>query len=158
MPAQHKNSCFFLLLSILPGRRAAEGSQETDDMGRYTQGQTGTVQLWKESDIVQSSPTLCNPMDCNIPDSSVHGIFQARVLEWAAISFSRGSSRPRSSQPGSPALQTDSLPPEPPGKKYQNIYNWSHGLTPGWEVKEDSLVVNIYPTALISTAPKPKIN
>ena len=40
-------------------------------------------------------PTLCNTMDCSPPGSSVHGIFQARVLEWVAISFSRGSSWPR---------------------------------------------------------------
>ena len=41
-------------------------------------------------------PTLCNPMDkCSPPGSSVHGILQARMLEWVAISFSRGSSRPR---------------------------------------------------------------
>ena len=39
--------------------------------------------------------TLCDPMDCSLPGSSVHGIFQARVLEWVATSFSRGSSRPR---------------------------------------------------------------
>ena len=38
---------------------------------------------------------LCNPMDCSLPGSSVHGIFQARVLEWVAISFSRRSSRPK---------------------------------------------------------------
>ena len=38
---------------------------------------------------------LCDPIDCSLPGSSVHGIFQARVLEWVAISFSRGSSRPR---------------------------------------------------------------
>ena len=38
---------------------------------------------------------LCDPMDCNLPGSSVCGIFQARILEWVAISFSRGSSRPR---------------------------------------------------------------
>ena len=37
---------------------------------------------------VQSCLTLCNPMDCNPPGSSVHGIFQARILEWVAISFS----------------------------------------------------------------------
>ena len=49
----------------------------------------------KCSEVTQSCPTLCNPMDCNVQDSSVHGIFQARVLEWVAISFSRGSSRPR---------------------------------------------------------------
>ena len=44
---------------------------------------------------VQSCLTLCHPMDCSLPGSSVHGIFQARILEWVAISFSRGSSRPR---------------------------------------------------------------
>ena len=42
-----------------------------------------------ESEVTQSSPTLCNPMDCSLPCSSVHGVFQARVLEWIAISFSR---------------------------------------------------------------------
>ena len=45
--------------------------------------------------VSQSCPTLCNPIDCSPPGSSVHGIFQARVLEWAAIPFSRGSSLPR---------------------------------------------------------------
>ena len=44
---------------------------------------------------VQSSPTLCNPMDHSPPASSVHGISQAGILEWVAISSSRGSSRPR---------------------------------------------------------------
>ena len=39
--------------------------------------------------------TLCNPMDCSLPDSSVRGISQARILEWVAISSSRGSSPPR---------------------------------------------------------------
>ena len=44
---------------------------------------------------VQSCLTLCNPMDCSLPGSSVHGIFQARIVEWIAISSSRGSSQPR---------------------------------------------------------------
>ena len=44
----------------------------------------------KVSKVTQSCPTLCGPMDCSLPGSSVHGIFQARVLEWVAISFSRG--------------------------------------------------------------------
>ena len=48
-----------------------------------------------ESEVAQSCPTLCNPVDCSLPGSSVHGILQARILEWVAISFSRGSSRPR---------------------------------------------------------------
>ena len=49
----------------------------------------------KESEVAQSCPTLCDPMDCSPPGFSIHGIFQAWVLEWVAISFSRGSSRPR---------------------------------------------------------------
>ena len=49
----------------------------------------------KWSEIAQSCPTLCDPTDCSLLCSSVHGIFQARVLEWVAISFSRGSSWPR---------------------------------------------------------------
>ena len=48
-----------------------------------------------ESEVDQLCPTLCDPMDCSLPDSSVHGIFQARVLEWIAISSSTGSSQPR---------------------------------------------------------------
>ena len=48
-----------------------------------------------ESEVAQSCPTLCDPMDCNPPGSSVHGISQARILEWVASSFSRGSSQPR---------------------------------------------------------------
>ena len=43
----------------------------------------------------QSCPTLCNPMECSLPVSSVHGISQGRILEWVAISFSRISSQPR---------------------------------------------------------------
>ena len=45
--------------------------------------------------VTQSCPTLCDPMDCSPPGSSVHEILQARILEWVAISFSRGSSQPR---------------------------------------------------------------
>ena len=48
-----------------------------------------------ESLVTQSCLTLCNPMDCKLPGFSIHRIFQARVLEWVAISFSRGSSQPK---------------------------------------------------------------
>ena len=48
-----------------------------------------------ESEVSQSCPTLCDPMDCSLPGSSTHGIFKARVLEWGAVFFSRGPSRPR---------------------------------------------------------------
>ena len=40
------------------------------------------------AESLQSFPTLCDPMDCSLPGSSIHGIFQARVLEWVAIAFS----------------------------------------------------------------------
>ena len=58
-----------------------------------------------------SSPTLYDLMDCSPPGSSVHGISQARILEWVAISFSRGSSQPRS-----PALAGGFFTSDPPGK------------------------------------------
>ena len=48
-----------------------------------------------ESEVTQACPTLCNPMDCSLPGFSIHGIVQARILEWVAISFSKGSSQPR---------------------------------------------------------------
>ena len=48
-----------------------------------------------ESEVTQSCPTLCDPEHCSPPGSSIHGILQARILEWVAISFSRGSSWPR---------------------------------------------------------------
>ena len=50
--------------------------------------------IWR-SEVTQSCLTLCDPIDCSLLCSSVHGIFQGRVLEWVAISFSRGSSWPR---------------------------------------------------------------
>ena len=46
------------------------------------------MKVKSESEVVQSCPTLSDPMDCSLPGSSVHGIFQARVLEWGAIAFS----------------------------------------------------------------------
>ena len=72
--------------------------------------------------VAQLCLTLCNPMDCSPPDSSVHEIFQARILEWVAISFSRGSSQPRI-EPGSPALQADSLLTEVQGKPCMCVLN-----------------------------------
>ena len=65
--------------------------------------------------VLQSCPTLWDPMDCSLPSSSVHGIFQARILEWVAIPFSRGSSQLRVRTVISP-LWADSLLSESPGK------------------------------------------
>ena len=66
--------------------------------------------------VTQSSPTLCNPMDCSPTGSSVHRILQARILEWVAVVFSI--------KPRSPALQADSLPSEPSGKPKFNDNSW----------------------------------
>ena len=63
--------------------------------------------------VSQSHLTLCNSMDYSWPGSSVHEIFQIRILEWVAMPFSRGSPQPRD-QTQSLALQADSLPSEPP--------------------------------------------
>ena len=69
----------------------------------------------------QSCLTLCDTMDYSPPGSSIHGILQARILEWVAMLSSRGSSQPRD-QIQYPALQVDSLSSEPPGKPWQIIY------------------------------------
>ena len=61
--------------------------------------------------VAQSDLTLCDPMNCSPPGSSVHGISQARILEWVAIFFSRGYSW-QGIKLRSPALQVDSLPSE----------------------------------------------
>ena len=46
------------------------------------------MKVKSESEVAQSCPTLSDPMDCSLPGSSIHGIFQARVVEWGAIAFS----------------------------------------------------------------------
>ena len=62
------------------------------------------MKVKSQSEVAQSCPTFCDPMDCSPPDSSIHGILQARILEWVAISFSRDSSQP-GIEPTSPAMQ-----------------------------------------------------
>ena len=64
----------------------------------------------------------CEPMDCSLPGSSVHGILQARILKGVAISFSRDFPYP-AIDPGSPALQVDSLPNELSGKPICQLKN-----------------------------------
>ena len=79
--------------------------------------------------VVQSCLTLCDPMDCSPPGSSVHGVLQASMLAWVTILLSRESSRPRE-QTWSPALQPDSLLSEPPGKPYRARLFRFHLLAP----------------------------
>ena len=71
--------------------------------------------LLRKIKVSQSRLTLCDPLDY-----PVHGILQARILEWVAIPFSRGSSQP-GIEPRAPALQADSLPAKPPGKHKESI-------------------------------------
>ena len=72
--------------------------------------------------LLQSCLTLCNPMICSLPGSSVHGILQATILEWAAMPLSRGSSWPRDqTHPLCQHWQAGSLPLVPPGKSF----SWS---------------------------------
>ena len=74
----------------------------------------------------QSCTTLCDPVDYSPPDSSIHGILQARVLELVAISFCQESFN-LGMEPGSPASQADTLLSEPPGKP-KRITKFKEGL------------------------------
>ena len=76
--------------------------------------------MCKKVEVIQSCLTLSNPMDCRLPSFSVHGILQARKLEWVAILFYLPNS---GIEPGSPALHTDSLLSEPTGKPL-SYYMW----------------------------------
>ena len=89
------------LWSALPlhtslGLRSVGDTGTISSKAPRTSGVVGLFQgtcVWAK--LLQSCPTLCDPMDCSSPGSSVHGILQARILEWVATSFSRGSSWPR---------------------------------------------------------------
>ena len=72
-----------------------EESHRTETFTFTNTGKVSTLGYESESEVARLCLTLCNPMDCSLPGSSVHGIFWARILEWAAISFSRASSQLR---------------------------------------------------------------
>ena len=97
------------------------GHKELDTTERLTVhfiGRSGIENKTKgkvKVELAQPCPTLCDPIDCSPPGSSVHGILQARILDWVAIPFSRGSSQ-LTSEPRSLTLQADSIPPKPSGK------------------------------------------
>ena len=84
-------------------------------------GLQNIVETWaSEVKVTQSCPTLGDPMDYSWPGPSIHGMLQARILEWVAISFSKGSSQPRDRTQRSPTLQADSLS-ELPGKRLRQV-------------------------------------
>ena len=76
--------------------------------------------------VTQSCPTLCDPMDC-----TVHGILQARILEWVAFPFSKDLPNP-GIEPRSPTLQADSFPVEPQGKSQTGKTKTGKGR-PNWK-------------------------
>ena len=65
------------------------------------------MKVKSESEVAQSCPTLSDPMDCSLPGSSVHGIFQARVLEWGAIAFSGQQASPYQMREGRGQVQEE---------------------------------------------------
>ena len=79
--------------------RFSRGTSQLRNQTRISYNAGGFSTSWAtteaQSEVIQLCLTLCDPMDCSLPGSSVHGIFQARILEWGAISFSGGSSLPR---------------------------------------------------------------
>ena len=79
-----------------PGRLQSIGSQRVGhDWSDWARMRACMYVCMPWSEVAQSCPTLCNPVDCSLPGFSVHGILQTRKLEWVTISFFRGSSQPR---------------------------------------------------------------
>ena len=76
---------------------------------------------WVHAKLLQSCLTLCDPMDCSPPGFSVHGIMQARILEWVAMPSSRGSSQPRD-WTWVFCIAGEFLTAEPPGKPQSVLY------------------------------------
>ena len=99
----------------IPGIEPKSPTWQADSLPLSHQGSPVAILSEWVSEVAQLYPTLCDPMDCSLQGSSVHEIFQARVLEWVAISFSRDLPN-RGTESKSPALQADALPSEPPGK------------------------------------------
>ena len=110
------------------------------------------IKVKSESEVAQSCPTLSDPMDCSLPGSSVHGIFQARVLEWGAIAFSAPSPSAAAAAAAAKSLQScptlwdpidSSLPGSAiPGILQVRILEWvaiSFSNAWKWKVKVKSL-------------------
>ena len=80
------------LCDLMDGQQPTRLPHPWDSQGKNTEvGCHFLLQCMKvksESEVAQSCPTLSDPMDCSLPGSSIHGIFQARVLEWVVIVFS----------------------------------------------------------------------
>ena len=93
--------------------------------------------VWHISEVTQSCLTLRDPMDCSLPCSSIHGIFQARVLQWVAIFFSRGVFLTQGSNPGLPHCR-------------QTLYRLSHQGSPLTQKVFMKNIVKLINTALVA--------
>ena len=82
-------------LMFLGSKITVDGNCSHGNKRHLLLGRKAMANLESESEVSQSCMTLCDPIDCSLPGSSVHGIFQARILEQVAISFSWSSSLPR---------------------------------------------------------------
>ena len=82
-------------LGSITMNKASRGDRIPAEFFEILKDNSVKVHSVKVKEVAQSCLILCDPMDCSLPGSSVHGIFQERVLEWATISFSRESSQPR---------------------------------------------------------------
>ena len=94
----------------------------TASSGKFSPEKNFFVHCWKvkvKMSVAQLSRTLCDLMDCSPRGSFVHGILQARILEWVEPFRSPGAVSDPGIEPGSPVLQVDSLPLEPPGNRYR---------------------------------------
>ena len=101
--------------------------------GKKASENTQASPAHEESEMLaaQSRPTLCNPMDCSLPGSSVHGMLQARILEWVAMPLSKGSSSPWD-RTWISHIVGRFLPSEPPGK-------------PPHEGRQSQIILNNFP-------------
>ena len=100
--------------------------------------------------VAQLCPTLCDPMDCSPPGSSIHGIFQARILEWIAMPFSRGSSQPRVRTLTSYIIwethrqlnrSFNNIRTEHLGKKAKEMFKWNRAFKSGQKWKKVALYI-----------------
>ena len=97
-------------------------------------------------------------MDCSLPGSSVHGIFQARVLEWAAFPSPEDLPNPEI-EPRSPALQTDALPSEPPGKPLKRswvFHEWKGSRTAS-RATSKMFILHLATVNMVSEVPRKSV-
>ena len=109
-----------------------EGMRSAYSTPGVCSSQTGSLLVsWVSewvSEVAQLCPTLCEPVDCSLPVSSIHGILQARIVEWLPFP-SPGDLPYPGIEPGSPALWADALSSKPPGKPMLNTFNYNSDLS-----------------------------